>query len=137
MSPKYVAWASFCCLAMAVSSGAAFAQGSEFSYPGQTPPMGKSCPSIGYAFRGFSATPIGYVWFGDASGISKVSGTADMKTGRFALTLTSLDGNGPTGTAEGEKDPHTGVVTAELKGPGCSNLKLIPMASIMYYQPAG
>jgi hypothetical protein len=48
----------------------------------------------------------------------------DLQSGRFHLTLTSLDGNGPTGEETGTKDPNTGVVTAELDGPGCSKLKL-------------
>jgi hypothetical protein len=74
-----------------------------------------------------SALPVGYVWFADFSGMSKASGTADTSTGVFHLTLKSIDGNGPTGEVDGVRNPETGVVTAELKGPGCSNLKLIPM----------
>lgn len=117
---------------IAMSSGAALAQlgGGPGYYQGTTP-NAKGCPTLRYVFRGMSATPVGYVWFSDASGISKATGTADVKTGKFNLTLKSLDGNGPTGTVEGIKDPHTGIVTATLKGPGCSNLSLLPMSPTM------
>ena len=50
----------------------------------------------------------------------------DLVSGRFHLTLTSLDGQGPLGEVDGTKDPGTGVVTAVLDGPGCSKLKLPP-----------
>ena len=43
------------------------------------------------------------------------------------LRKASIDGNGPTGEVNGVRDPKTNALTAELKGPGCSNLKLIPM----------
>lgn len=72
------------------------------------------------------AQPVGYVWFEDASGMSKATGTMDLASGQFHLTLTSLDGNGPTGEVTGRKDPATGTVTAELDGPACSKLKLGP-----------
>ena len=84
------------------------------------------CPAIRYLFRGVEANPIGYVWFADASGMSKATGTMDLVSGRFHLTLTSMDGQGPIGEVDGTKDPTTGVVTAVLDGPGCSKLKLPP-----------
>lgn len=117
-----------CSLAFAGVSGVASAQmgGTSGYYQGHTPSP-KGCPSLHYMFRGLSQTPVGYVWFGDASGISKATGTMDLKTGKFQLTLKSLDGNGPTGTVEGVKSPNTGLVTAELKGTGCSNLQLVPI----------
>jgi len=96
-------------------------------YTGHSPSSVKACPMIAYQFRGLSATPVGYVWFMDASGVSKATGKMDLTSGKFSLSLTSLDGNGPTGEVEGVRDPETGVVTAELKGPGCSNRKLLPM----------
>jgi hypothetical protein len=86
-----------------------------------------NCPSIYYLFRELSDTPVGYVWFGDASGMSKATGTMDLQSGRFHLTLTPLDGDGPTGEVTGVKERFTGTVTAELQGPGCSKLKLGPM----------
>ena len=121
------------CLAVAGFSGAAFAQsegGTAGYYQGYTP-NAKGCPSIHYVFRGPVTARVGYVWFSDASGVSKATGAGDPQTGKFQLTLKSLDGNGPTGTVEGVRDPHTGILTAELKGPGCSNLKLLPMAPQM------
>jgi hypothetical protein len=84
------------------------------------------CPAIRYLFRGIEAEPVGYVWFADASGMSKATGTLDLSSGQFHLTLTSLDGNGPTGEVTGRKDLATGAVTAVLDGPGCSKLKLGP-----------
>ena len=76
-------------------------------------------------------------WFTDASGMSKATGTRDMQTGAFHLTLVSIDGNGPTGEVSGVKDPKTNVLTAELKGPGCSNLKLVPMKPVIVQQDNG
>jgi hypothetical protein len=85
------------------------------------------CPAIRYLIRNpSSAEPVGYVWFADASGMSKATGTMDLQSGQFHLSLTSLDGNGPTGEVTGMKDLNTGVVTAELDGPGCSKLRLAP-----------
>ena len=84
------------------------------------------CPAIRYLFRGVEENPVGYVWFADASGMSKATGTMDLVSGRFHLTLTSMDGQGPIGEVDGTKDPETGVVTAVLDGPGCSKLKLPP-----------
>jgi hypothetical protein len=84
------------------------------------------CPAIRYLFRDISAKPVGYVWFADASGMSKATGTLDMASGQFHLTVTPIDGSGPIGEVTGTKNPDTGVVTAELEGPGCSKLKLGP-----------
>jgi hypothetical protein len=58
--------------------------------------------------------------------MSKATRTMDLVSGQFHLTLTSLDGQGPLGEATGRRHPETGVVTAELDGPGCSKLKLGP-----------
>ena len=117
-------------LALVVASGMALAQTKAYVQSAEyyvgiasnTP----QCPAIRYLFRGVSANPIGYVWFADASGMSKATGTMDLVSGRFHLTLTSLDGQGPLGEVDGTKDPGTGVVTAVLDGPGCSKLKLPP-----------
>ena len=118
------------CLALAVASGTALAQDRSpvrrgeyyFGIASNTP----QCPAIRYLFRGVEENPVGYVWFADASGMSKATGTMDLASGRFHLTLTSLDGQGPIGEVDGTKDPGTGVVTAVLDGPGCSKLKLPP-----------
>jgi hypothetical protein len=119
-----------CCLALAAVSEMALGQASGVRkavyYQGiasNTP----QCPAIRYLFRDVSSSePVGYVWFSDASGMSKAAGTLDLQSGQFHLTLTSLDGAGPTGVVTGTKDPNTGVVTAELDGPGCSKLSLGP-----------
>jgi hypothetical protein len=119
-----------CGLALAVICGMALAQGGGVrtaTYYQGTAPNTPRCPAIRYLIRDSSSSePVGYVWFADASGMSKATGTMDLQSGQFHLTLTSLDGNGPTGEATGTKDPNTGVVTAELDGPGCSKLKLAP-----------
>jgi hypothetical protein len=111
-----------------VVSGVALAQVSvkkaEYYIGGA--PNTPQCPAIRYLFRGISAEPVGYVWFADASGMSKATGTMDMVSGRFHLILTSLDGQGPLGEVDGTKDPTTGVVSAKLDGPGCSKLTIPP-----------
>ena len=127
---------ALCSLAFAGAGGMAFAQlgGNDASaayWEGRTPNTTKTCPGISYLFRGMSATPVGYVWFTDASGMSKATGTRDMATGAFHLTLTSIDGNGPTGEVTGMRDPKTNALTADLKGPGCSNLTLLPMKPVI------
>ncbi len=126
---------ALCSLAFAGTSGTAFAQlggdnASAAYWAGRTPNPTKTCPGISYMFRGMSATPVGYVWFTDASGMSKATGTRDLQTGAFHLTLVSIDGSGPTGEVNGVRDPKTNALSAELKGPGCSNLKLVPMKPI-------
>ena len=63
------------------------------------------CPAIRYLFRGVEENPIGDVWFADASGMSKATGTMNLASGRFHLTLTSLDGQGPIGEVDGTKYP--------------------------------
>ena len=118
-----------CCLAFATASVVALAQGDltkKAEYYVGIAPNTRQCPAIRYLFRNISAEPVGYVWFTDASGMSKATGTMDLASGQFHLTLTSLDGHGPTGEVSGRKDPATGVVIAELDGPGCSKLKLGP-----------
>jgi hypothetical protein len=60
-------------------------------------PNTPQCPAIRYLFRGIDPNPVGYVWFAYASGMSKATGTMDMASGRFHLTLTSLDRQRPTG----------------------------------------
>jgi hypothetical protein len=127
---KVVMFASACCLTLAGLGGTAAAQsgGTAGYYQGFTPAP-KGCPALHYLFQGSRANPVGYVWFADASGMSKATGTMDLQTGKFNLTLTSLDGTGPTGTIEGVKSPNTGIVTGELKGPGCSNAVFMPMAA--------
>ena len=123
---KHGALLGFSLAVATAAGGIAYGQsaggGSAEYYKGLA--SGPGCPTIGYVFRGLSATPYGYVWFQNASGVSKATGTMDLKTGKFQLTLTSLDGDGPTGTVTGTKNLKTGQVNAVLNGPGCSNLKI-------------
>jgi hypothetical protein len=74
---------------------------------------------------------------GGLSGLSKATGTMDIPSGQFHLTLQSLDGNGPAGEVTGTKDPHDGTITADLNGPGCSKLKLRPMVPMFQRAGAG
>jgi hypothetical protein len=119
-----------CCLSLAAVTELALAQAGGVrkavfcqGLAANTP----QCPAIRYLFRDVSSSkPVGYVWFSDASGMSKATGTMDLQSGQFHLTLISLDGTGPTGEVTGTKDPNTGVVTAQLDGPGCSKLSLGP-----------
>jgi hypothetical protein len=134
--------AALCSVAFASAGGTAFAQlggnnASAAYWAGRTPNPAKTCPGISYHFRGMSATPTGYVWFNDGSGMSKATGTANLQTGAFHLTLTSIDGNGPTGEVSGIRDPKTNALTADLKGTGCSNLKLLPMKPVVVEQDNG
>ena len=117
-----------CCLAAVAMDVAALTQANARNayYQGISRNSPK-CPAIHYLFRELTDTPVGYVWFGDASGMSKATGTMDLQSGRFHLTLTPLDGDGPTGEVTGVKERFTETVTAELQGPGCSKLKLGPM----------
>lgn len=118
------------CLSLAAASGTILAQTPtgvrRTEYYAGAASNTPQCPAIRYLFRGIEANPVGYVWFADASGMSKATGTMDLASGRFHLTLTSLDGQGPIGEVDGTKDPGTGVVTATLDGPACSKLNLPP-----------
>jgi streptogramin lyase len=74
-------------------------------------------------FRAGVKNPYGYVWFNDDSGLSRANGTIDPTTGAFHLTLTVLDGKGPTGTIDGVKGGD-GSLKAVVTGPGCSNVTI-------------
>ena len=65
-----------CCVALA-STAVAQSGGTAGYYQGFSSPA-KGCAPLHYAFRGTSATPTGYVWFGDGSGMSKATGTMDL-----------------------------------------------------------
>jgi hypothetical protein len=62
----------------------------------------------------------GYFYWTDGSGISKAVGKANPD-GTFQLTLTSIDGNGPVGTVNGQRSAN-GALNATLKGQGCANM---------------
>jgi len=119
------------CTALITVGSAALAQDrtgvrKALYYEGLSPNTPR-CPAIRWMLRDTdSEAPSGYVWFTDASGMSKATGESDLSSGLFHLTLVSLDGNGPTGQVTGRKDPKTGSVTADLDGPGCSKLTLGP-----------
>ena len=85
-----------------------------------SPELNTSCPGIRWLLVRDGGTIKGYAIFTDLSGISTVSGTY-QPSGQFHMTLTSLNGDGPTGTATGRRD-QDGSLSAQLKGPGCSNL---------------
>lgn len=103
-------------------AGAAHAQSVPVVFAGVTPAAG-NCPGIGYRLINTAGESQGYAWFRDFSGISKMSGTVDLKSGAINLTMHSLDGNGPTGIVTGTRS-RNGALTATVKGPGCSNVKI-------------
>jgi hypothetical protein len=76
-----------CCLALAAASWTALAQGmaniQQAEYYQGMASNTPQCPAIRYLFRGISSNPIGYVWFTDASGMSKATGTMDLASGQF------------------------------------------------------
>lgn len=59
------------------------------------------------------------MWYDDMSGLSKATGTAE--DGKFHLTMTSIEGQGPTGTADGERSSN-GSGEARMVGAGCANM---------------
>jgi hypothetical protein len=87
------------------------------------PPGAAACPGISWMFKSNVAEPFGYVWFRDASGASRATGTLNKSTGALHLTLVSVGGKGPTGVFDGVRAAD-GSVTGTLKGEGCSNLTL-------------
>jgi len=102
-------------------AGSAFAQGSPVYYSGSAAGQG-NCPGISWRLVTQGGNTHGYAWFTDASGLSRVAGLVQPQ-GALELTMTSLQGNGPTGTAVGTRSP-SGALNAVLKGPGCSNVTI-------------
>lgn len=137
---KLITWLPLCGLVLAGMVGPAFGQEggkNSIAYVGTTASTKADCSYISYLFRGLSETLVGYVWYADGSGMSKATGPMDLTTGKFHLTVTPLDGNGPSGEVDGVRDPDTRAVTADLVGPGCSNLKLAPMSPVLTYTLRG
>lgn len=108
-------------LAIAGFSGAALADQGH-PYTGAQISSQDKCPGIAYRIIPDGDTPTGYVWFRDLSGLSRAAGTYDPATGAFKLTLTSIDGKGPTGVVEGTS--KNGTMMAKVTGPGCSETKV-------------
>ncbi|MGD0431058.1 MAG: hypothetical protein ABSA58_08190 [Acetobacteraceae bacterium] len=85
--------------------------------PGTTTP----CPTTEWHIKPLPAkgpaTIVGFAYFSDMSGISKIQGTRTAD-GKITGTVTSMDGNGPAGSFTGT---HTAAAThVELAGAGCS-----------------
>ena len=110
-----------CAIGFLALSGAAHAEGGigadkwHVFAPG-TP----ACPGMSWHFRLGGGSPYGYIWYNDASGISRATGTLDTATGVFRLNVVSLDGKGPTGIVTGVRNAN-GTVEATMKGEGCAN----------------
>lgn len=83
------------------------------------------CPSLTWSVKrvgpATSGALAGVAWYEDMSGISVGRGTI-AQDGKFNFTLTSVQGNGPTGTATGVS--VGGNLQADLDGPGCSKLQV-------------
>ncbi len=75
----------------------------------------------------------GIAYYSDMSGTSQVTGTFSQG-GQIQLTLTSVMGNGPVGTATGVKESD-GAANITLTGTGCANMHMRtkPVADILTY----
>lgn len=119
----------------AVAAGAPSA-----GYAGASNSTVAGCPAILWRLVTHEdGTITGIVYYSDLSGVSTASGNFDS-SGKFHIQLTSSMGNGPVGTATGEKlKNRKGSVT--LTGEGCANMhmtlnpitdmKKVPVASMM------
>lgn len=74
----------------------------------------------------------GVAWYQDMSGISVGRGQI-AADGKFSFTLTSVQGNGPTGTAMGTSVGSE--LNADLDGPGCAKTHV--RARVMTRTPPG
>lgn len=125
MTKRIIGLTAACGFAAFGLGSQAFAVGGGASYAGtahyQAQQAGPKCPGIGYQITTKPGqNPSGYAWFNDISGVSKFSGTLDQNTGDIQLTVTSIDGKGPTGAVTGKRNSD-GSFVATLKGPDCSN----------------
>jgi hypothetical protein len=59
----------------------------------------------------------GPIWYADGSGVSFAKGTG-QPDGHFAITVTTMSGNGPAGTIDGQRMPD-GSIDATAVGPPC------------------
>ncbi len=119
----------------AVAAGAASA-----GYAGASNSTVAGCPGILWRLVTHEdGTITGIVYYSDLSGVSTANGNFNS-SGKFHIQLTSSMGNGPVGTATGEKlKNQKGSVT--LTGEGCANMhmtlnpipdmKRVPVASQM------
>ena len=86
---------------------------------------GPECPVISWTVARVGNPQAGAVagvaWFIDMSGVSTVRGTIGAD-GVFRLSLTAVQGTGPTGTVTGHRGDD-GHLVATLDGPGCSKMR--------------
>ena len=59
----------------------------------------------------------GPIWYADGSGVSFAKGTG-QPDGHFALTVTTMSGDGPAGTISGQRHPD-GSIDSTAVGPPC------------------
>lgn len=113
------------CLAMAASALPAVAQEGDGGHYFGANTGASGCPSLTWSVKrvgpAASGALAGVAWYEDMSGISVGRGNI-TQDGKFTFTLTSVQGNGPTGTASGVS--VGGNLQADLDGPGCSKLQV-------------
>lgn len=118
---------------------AAEGNGVIYEAMGRAHSTGPACPAITWAIHPVGTAGngglSGVLWYLDMSGVSLARG-AIGPDGKFALTLTSVSGSGPTGNITGARGAD-GALMADLNGPGCSKLhiSLKPMEMPMYSMP--
>jgi hypothetical protein len=99
--------------------GMALAQSTPDAYAVQT--MSKrGCPGIALHIVVFDKTIKGVATTGDMNAVSRVSGTRNG-LGKFDMTLTPIDPNGPKGTISGDSRSDNASIHAEISGSGCND----------------
>jgi hypothetical protein len=100
-----------------------FAQGAPAGFmntyfPGRSAPGGRTCPGVTWHIDRMvqpdkTAKLSGPIWYENGSGMSFAKGTG-QPDGYFALTVTTMSGDGPAGTITGQRMPDGSIdVTAE------------------------
>ncbi len=95
------------------------------------------CPDIVWRLARNGGDVSGMAFYANMSGASQVKGTVNQE-GQFNLTLTSMMGNGPVGTVEGQRN-RNGTTTAVLTGQGCANahITMHPVTDINHWTNFG
>lgn len=105
-----------------LAAAPALAAGPAAKYAGAAPSSVAGCPDIAWRLaKSADGSLRGIVWYDDMSGLSQASGMSE--NGHFHVTLTSVMGQGPVGTVDGERAADGGG-SAKLVGQGCANVNM-------------
>lgn len=89
---------------------------------GRTPSKVAGCPTIEWHIlpipEGVTSNINGVAFYTDMSGVSSIRGTKGAD-GKIVATLSSVSGNGPSGTVSGSRDNNVSHIV--LTGAGCAN----------------